>query len=350
MSRADLDARAAAAQVASRLLAARRVAVACHVNPDGDALGSMLGMAAACRAAGKQVVAGWADNTGIPWSYRHLPGQDLVVDDRAWTQAAATADVVMTFDCGSLDRLGQWAPAVEAAATRGVLVVVDHHLTNTRFGSLNVIDPDAAATGAVVHSIMRAAGWPLNRDVAWCLYVALATDTGRFQFASTTPAVFELAKELASFDLPIADISRELFEESSINVLHLCGEVLAGLRIEPLAGNTSAVVAVLTADQLQRHDVAVADTEPLIELVRRAAEAEVALLLKETAGGIRGSMRSLGAVDVAAIAVGLGGGGHRFAAGFTVADTLAGAEKRVLGALRSALVHDQGVATVAARK
>ena len=314
---------------------AQSLALVCHVNPDGDALGSMLGMAVAADNAGKAVSASWPGGQ-IPRSYRNLPGQHLVIEPSLWRKAALDADVVMTFDCGSLDRLDDLAPAAVAAKKRGALVVIDHHLTNEGFGSTNVIDPTAAASSVVVRDLLAALRWPLTRDVAWCLYAALATDTGRFQFSSTTPAVFHLAEELAGFDVPVAAISRELFEESPLAVLRLSGEVLSACELVPIDGEFNAVVATVSAEQLSRHGVDISSTEPLIDWVRRAEEAEVAVVLKETLDGrTRGSMRSLGAVDVAAVACALGGGGHRFAAGFTVSAPLGGTRAEVLNLLRS---------------
>lgn len=295
----------------------------------------MLAMALAADDAGVSVVAAWP-GAAVGWAYRNLPGQHLVASAREWATAAEHADVVMTFDCGSIDRLAELAPSVAAAARRGALIVVDHHLTNTRFGSINVVDDNAAASSVVVRELLDKLGWPLTRDSAWCLYAALATDTGRFQFSSTTAEVFMLAAELASHDLPIAQISRELFEETPFAVLRLCGEVVASAELVPLdtvADEPGFRVAVATVsnEQVARFAVDVSDTEPLIDWVRRAAEADVAVVLKQTPGGdTRGSMRSLGRVDVSRVASALGGGGHRFAAGFTSANDVATVRAAVL--------------------
>jgi phosphoesterase RecJ-like protein len=269
--------------------------------------------------------AGAWPGAAVGWAYRNLPGQHLVASAGEWATAAEHADVVMTFDCGSIDRLAELAPSVARSAQRGALIVVDHHLTNTRFGSINVVDDNAAASSVVVRELLDRLGWPLTRDSAWCLYAALATDTGRFQFSSTTAEVFMLAQ-----------ISRELFEETPFAVLRLCGEVVASAELVPLdtvANEPGFRVAVATVsnEQLARFAVDVSDTEPLIDWVRRAAEADVAVVLKQTPGGdTRGSMRSLGRVDVSRVASALGGGGHRFAAGFTSANDVATVRAAVL--------------------
>src|SRR5438105_13131193 len=210
----ELDRAAAAIEGASA------VALACHVTPDGDALGSMLALHHLCRAAGKPSVASWPDPFVVAPHYTYLPGLDLTTKPADFP---AAPEVMVTFDCGSLARLGELAWPAEAA---GELIVVDHHATNDRFGTVNVIDPDAAASAVVVRRLAERLGWPLTRDAAVCLYTGLVTDTGRFQYDNTTPAVFELACELASFDLPIAAITRQLFEEHRFAYLQLVAAVV----------------------------------------------------------------------------------------------------------------------------
>ncbi|MHB8468127.1 MAG: DHH family phosphoesterase, partial [Acidimicrobiales bacterium] len=146
------------------------------------------------------------------------------------------------------------------------------------------------------------------------------TDTGRFQYESTTPAVFELAAELASFGLPIPRISRQLFEEHRFAYLKL---IAVCLERAVLDADLAFVATWVTEDDLVTRGVAIQETEGLIDIVRRACEADVACVLKETAGGIRVSLRSVGSVDVGVIAMRFGGGGHAFASGFTMPGSVA---------------------------
>ena len=228
---------------------------------------------------------------------------------------------MVTFDCGSLDRLGELAHATKAARQ---LIVLDHHVTNDRYGTINVIDTEAAATAVVVRTLAERLDWPLTRESALCLYTGLVTDTGRFQYTNTTPAVFGLAQELSAFELPIADLTRQLFECHRFSYLQLVAACLARAELDV---DRRFVATWITQDDLRRHDVTIDEAEGLIDLVRRASEADVSCVLKETADGVRVSLRSVSSIDVGAIAVGFGGGGHRFAAGFTrpgsVADVLA---------------------------
>src|SRR4051812_7531298 len=177
------------------------VALACHVTPDGDALGSMLAMHLLCRSQGKASVASWPEPFVVAPHYTFLPGLDLCT---APDRFPSEPEVMVTFDCGSLDRLGELAHAAKAA---GHLIVLDHHVTNNRYGTINVIDPDAAATAVVVRTLAEQLGWSLTREAALCLYTGLVTDTGRFQYTNTTPEVFALAQELSTFGLPIADLT-----------------------------------------------------------------------------------------------------------------------------------------------
>jgi bifunctional oligoribonuclease and PAP phosphatase NrnA len=288
------------------------LALACHVTPDGDALGSMMALHHLARANGRTVTSSWPSPFVAAANYRSVPGLDQCVPP---TSFPGQPDLMVTFDCGALGRLGELAVPAEWAATNGDLIVVDHHITNERFGSINIIDPGAAATAVVVREIARGLGWELNRDAALCLYVALIADTGRFQYSSTTASVFGLAEELASFDLPIATVSRQLFSENRFAYLQLASVALARAELD---AELSFVHTSVTLDDQRTYEVTYHEVEGLIEWVRSTAEAEVACVCKETPDGIRVSLRSVEAIDVGSIAHSLGGGGHRLAGGFTM--------------------------------
>jgi bifunctional oligoribonuclease and PAP phosphatase NrnA len=285
-----------------------------HVHPDGDALGSMLAMHLLCEAQGKRPMSSWGGPFPVAPHYRFLPGLDRTVLPRALPR---TPEVAVTFDCGSVARLGEVAPIATAAKN---LIVLDHHADNERFGTVNVVLLDAAATAVVVRRLSNALGWSLDRDAAVNLYVGLVTDTGRFQYPNTTPDVFVLAEELSEYDLPLAAVTRELFEKHRFAYLRLAGLALARAQLDP---DRRLVAAWITADELARYGVAFDETEGFVDLLRRTAEADVVVALKEAVGeGLRVSLRSLGAVDVGAVAAALGGGGHSFMAGFTTHDSV----------------------------
>ena len=307
------------------ILAASRITLVCHVSPDGDALGSTLALHHVLRANGVASVASFPSPFVVAPHYRELPGLDLLT---APELVDHEPEVMVTFDCGALDRLGDLETAAKAA---GELIVIDHHASNARYGTINVIDTEAAASGVLVRQLIATLGFPLTRDAAICLYAALVCDTGRFQYESTTCSVFQLAEELAAFDLPISELSRTLFEEHRFAYLKLVADVLGQAVLVP---EKKFVWAKVTQADLARHDVTFEEVEGLIDLVRRAREAEVACVLKEAADGAwRVSLRSLGAVDVCRVASAEGGGGHRFAAGFTSDDPAEAVVQRILDAL-----------------
>ena len=288
------------------------VALACHVSPDGDALGSLLGFAHLADAAGFKTVSAWPDPHAVAHHYRSIPGLERGV---ASSQFPTQPPVMVTFDCGSLGRLVELKTAAQYAASQGQLVVLDHHVSNDAYGSINAISPTAAATAVVVRELARELGWELNYKAAWCLYVGLVTDTGKFQYQSVTPAVFGLAEELASFGLPLARISRELFDEHRFAYVRLAADALSRAELDVARGFVSTSVSL--AD-LERFDVGYEEAEGLIDWVRSTAEAEVACVLKEAPEGFRVSLRAVEHIDVGSIAAALGGGGHRLAAGFTM--------------------------------
>ena len=283
------------------------VALACHLGPDGDALGSLLALALGLRDLGKPVVASWSEPWRVPPQYAYLPGLDLLSPPSEFPEAP---EVLVTFDTGSVDRLGTLAPAAERAAC---VVNLDHHASNTRFGTIDLLDPDAAASALLVDELLRRLGAPLTADIAACLYTGLTTDTGSFKYQATTPAVHQVAARLIATGIDHAAIAREVWDTNRFGYVKLLGRVLDRAVLED-----GLVWSWTTQDEFTEYGVAMEDVEGAIDVLRTTVEAEVALICKETPDGTYAvSMRSKGAVDVGALCVSLGGGGHRYAAGFT---------------------------------
>ncbi len=311
-------------QAAAAIASAPSLALACHHTPDGDALGSMLALHRLSLAAGVPAVASWPEPFVAGAHYSFIPGLDRATEPARFP---AEPEVMITFDCGSLARLGGLASAARAAKT---LIVIDHHVTNDGYGAINLIDADAAASAVIVRRLLDRLSWPLDYESAVCLYTGLVCDTGRFQYDNTTSAVFELAAELSRFDLPVAAITRQLFEEHRLAYLHVVAAALGRVELDV---DKRFVATWITADDLASNDVQIEETEGLIDLVRRTSEADVSCVLKEAPDGTRVSLRAIADVDVGAIATSFGGGGHRKAAGFS-SDRPVG---EVLAAIRSRL-------------
>ncbi|MEY9969197.1 phosphoesterase RecJ-like protein [Streptacidiphilus sp. MAP12-16] len=311
---------------------AASVDLVCHVMPDGDALGSALAAGLALRSLGVEVRVSFGDDPQIvPGSLEFLPGQDLLVP------AAAVPDqpeLMITFDVADAQRLGLLRPKAEAATE---LVVIDHHASNGGFGTHQLIDPKAPATAVLVDELLRRLGVPLDRDIATCLYTGVATDTGSFRYAATTPATHELASRLLATGLRHDLISRRLWDTQSFGYLKVLAAALSRAELDPAAAEGRGLVWtwVPNADLLA-HEVLPEEIEGLIDVVRKASEAEVTLVLKEDPdGSLRGSSRAKGAVDVAAACAALGGGGHAYAAGFTSYDGVTATVARFRAALES---------------
>lgn len=295
-------------RAAEAIALAPSLALACHQMPDGDALGSMLALAILATEQGKEVIASWPEPFLVAPHYDFLPGLDLVTKPMDYPEAP---DLMATFDCGSIGRLGELGRPARAARQ---LVVIDHHVSNDGYGTINVIDPSAAASAVVVRRLLELLGWPLNRDAALCLYTGLVCDTGRFQYDNTTPEVFALAQELSSFGLPIGAVSRQLFEQHRLAYMKLAAAAIERAEYDP---DRRFVSTWITAEDFERYGVEVEETEGLIDLIRRTSEADVSCVVKETPEGTRVSLRAVSDFDVSEVAVGFGGGGHRGAAGFT---------------------------------
>lgn len=322
------------AAAVSLLRDAPKVALACHVGPDGDALGSMLALGAALRTLGKDVVASWGGEPfEVPAVYSFLPAVDLLVPP---AQFPAAPEVFVTFDTGSVDRLGTLGDRVQAA---GTCLMVDHHESNTRFGGLNLLDTTAAATAVLVDELVSRLDVALTQEIAAPLYTGLVTDTGSFKHAATTPSVHELAGRLLETGIRQDLISRAIYDTAPFDYVQLLGAACERAELEPDAvGGLGLVWTTVEAPELTKAGLGLADVEGVIDILRIAQEAEVAVVLKgdPLEGDWKVSTRSKGAVDVGAVCTTLGGGGHRFAAGFSTAEEPAVVLRRLRRALAEA--------------
>jgi phosphoesterase RecJ-like protein len=312
---------------------ATEICLACHVRPDADALGSMLAVAHALRAQkgpGARIVASFGDRPfEVPRILRFLPGTGLLSPP---DQVPARPAVMVTFDAASPDRLGLLEPN---AAHADELIVLDHHASNARFGTVNLIDPAAAATAVLACDLVDRLGAELSRDVALGLYAGLVTDTGSFKYPSTSPRVHQMAARLLQTGIQAGVVAHELWDRSPFAFLGLLSAALGRARLEPgaAAGHGLVWTTVTRADRAPaRLPFEVA--ESVIDVVRRTDEADVAVVLKEDDDGRwQVSVRSKGSADVARACVALGGGGHALAAGFTGS----GPADEVMTALREQL-------------
>ena len=312
------------------LRTARTATLVCHVAPDGDALGSMLGLARVLRGLGCDVTCTWGDaNWSVPTSYRWLPDIERVV---APTQAGGDVDVVVVLDTASRDRLGVLGPLADGAKR---LVVIDHHAHNSGLGGIQLVDASSAATAVLVEALVRRLVPRIDVETATLLYVGLVTDTGSFQHPVTTPAVHAVAARLLADGAQPSDITRRLWGTRSYAFNTVLGAALSRLRLEADAGaGRGWVWTWTTSEDLAGAGLAIDEIEPVIDVVRTTAEADVAAVFKQDDdGSFRVSTRSRGATDVGSACASLGGGGHKLAAGFTSYDDVARTAERLRDAL-----------------
>jgi phosphoesterase RecJ-like protein len=291
---------------------ARRVALACHINPDADALGSMLGLAGYLSSRGTEVVCSWGNQPFQPPRWISvLDGAGFLVEPQEFPEAP---ELLVALDTAAPERLGMLAANAERASQ---VVVIDHHVTNPGFGSIVVLDPSASSTAELVFRLVERMGGGLPDPAAACLYAGLVTDTGRFQYEATTAETLRVAAVLRTHRFDHARMSQALFEDNSLPSLRVLGMALARVTHD-VEGDL--VWTYLTQSDLARASAAITETDDLIDVVRTAREADVAGVLKQQRDGrFKVSLRSRGKTDVGSAALAFGGGGHRLAAGYTSA-------------------------------
>jgi bifunctional oligoribonuclease and PAP phosphatase NrnA len=290
---------------------ADEIAFACHVGPDGDALGSMLGLAMAAENAGKTVVASFGSPYVLPPSLSFLPGHMVVPPD----EFPKKPGLMVVLDAGSADRLAELGSNASDADT---LVVIDHHVTNEGFGDIAVVDPEAGATGELVYEILRILEWKVTPEIALCLHTALVTDTGRFSYANTSPRTLRIAADLVEAGAEPSLIGRHVYEQEPFGYLKAVAVAMGRATLDT---ERRVVCAWIGESDLVSSGIDWGDTENLIDLLRLAVEADTAALAKvHDDGRVKVSLRSRGDTDVGSLAASFGGGGHRLAAGFTIDD------------------------------
>jgi phosphoesterase RecJ-like protein len=301
------------AAVADALRARDRFLLITHENPDGDALGSILAAKLALDALGKDSVMYVSGLAPLPAEYKFMPLEGL----RRELPEDAAERVLFALDCANESRLGQGVDALDGAPLR---INVDHHHDNTNFGDINVVIADASSTGEIVRDLVRELGLELTPDLAEALYIALVTDTGRFQYANTTPKALRLAAELVEAGADVHRVFQSVYETVQLAKLKLLARALERAQVYEGGG---VVVSYLLKTDFAEVGASEPYSEGIIDFLRAVEGAELAALIREPPAPGRPARRislrsSSDELDVSAIARASGdGGGHRQAAGFS---------------------------------
>jgi len=310
----------------SLIHAAQHVFLATHVEPDGDAIGSLLGMGWALRSMGKTITLACADP--VPSTFRFLPGSEAIGVHRPTFE-----DLIIGLDVSDVSRFGA---TYDPSTVPGVpLLIIDHHVTNTFFGTVNLIDLSVASTTQLVFDLLVRMAVPIESTTATCLLTGLVTDTRGFRTSSTTSRVLEVAQRLMEAGADLAAITHQVFNSNSLSTLRVTGAMLSSMQLEG-----RILWAAITQEMLHRCGATPADTSSLSNLLATTHEADVAVVFREKGANLIDiSMRSVPGVDISGVALRLGGGGHAQAAGATVHGSLEAVVQRTLAELKLYLKH-----------
>jgi len=316
------------ATAARMIKEANRILFFLHVSPDGDSIGSTLGMVRAMRQAGKTAIIVGVDP--VPRIYHFLPNWDSYFVP--WQGVEGEWDLACLLDCGDLERVGAALPVVQKAKAT---LNIDHHSTNKSYGDYNYLDFTAAAVGELAYRLLRAMELPIDREIAQCLYTSIVADTGSFRYDSTRPSTHRIAADLVELGAEPYEVASNIWENESPGRLKLLALALGTLQIDP-----SGKVAWMhvTREMMERAGAEEDDTEGLVNYARSVTGVEVGLIFRETPDGrVKVGMRSRRIVDVGKIALQFGGGGHARASGCTFTTSIADASAKVVDAVLAVL-------------
>jgi phosphoesterase RecJ-like protein len=315
-------------QIIRHLKQSNHILIATHNNPDGDAIGSLVAMGLSMETFNKKTTL--CIESSIPAIYRFLPSVDRIV--RSIGNRDEIYDTAIIVDCGDLQRIGK---AASIASRIPIIINIDHHITNTRFGKLQLIDTSACAAAEIIYRLIRKMGVRISKAIATCIYTGILTDTGSFRFSNTNRAAFEICQEMIDIGVDPSDVAQHVYGTYSLGRIKLLNLALDSIEISQ---NGKLSVMTLTQNMLEETGTQPEDIDGFINYAR-IDDVKVAVLIQENSDGRKKSkdlknfnvsLRSDGTVDVAKIASSFGGGGHYGAAGFSIDSTLHDLKSRII--------------------
>lgn len=302
----------------------KNIAILSHIMPDGDNIGSSLALYNALSKIGKNVVFILDDD--VPEVYKFLKGSQKTEkpdNDHKF-------DLVIVLDCGDVGRLGRSSRYLEGAK----VINIDHHLSNSNFGLYNIVDISAAATGEIIYRLINRLEIALDKDICECIYTGIVTDTGQFQYSNTTDLTHEIAADLVRHGAEPWKLYRAIYQNNSKSKMKLIGEAINSLEFHFQSKIASMIIRKEVFETVGAKDE---DADGIINFARDINGVEVALLFKETEDGkVKIGFRSKDFVNVSDIAQEFGGGGHKRAAGATVAGAVENIKERVIESVKKA--------------
>ena len=322
-------------EVISCVKVAQNIVLLTHAHPDGDALGSLLGLGNILRGMGKKVLCFLEEP--VSHLYDFLPGADSIESDlghyQRFLQDGHKSLLHIALDCGDGDRLGMFC---EKFLQSSPFLVIDHHQSHTSFGTHRWVEANRSSTGEMVYEIACALGLELNYESAYCLYVAICTDTGSFRYSCTTTRTMQVAAALLEYGVKPEEVGHHLYDNYSMERLRLMEMALSTLSLHH---DDRLAMMHVSAEMVEKSGATIKDVEGFIDLPRSLRSVDVAAFIKESGGGtIAVSLRAKGGCDVADVAKSFDGGGHRNAAGFRLeGKSIAEVQAEILTALDLAL-------------
>jgi len=309
--------------VIDRLTESQAIFLSTHINPDGDAIGSLIALGLGLQQSGKQIYL--YNESPIPAVYRFLPGvqlvQQMLPESSAW-------DTAVVIDCGTLERIG-----VAADFVRGLpqVINIDHHVTNTNFGQYRLVDSTACSSAEMVYRLLKKMAVTIDTAMATSIYTGILTDTGSFRFANTNSAAYTICSEMVQMGVDPYTVAQHVYGTYSLGRIKLLNMALDSIEI---SANGKLSLMTLTRDMFRETDTNPEDVDGMINYAKRIEDVKVAALIMENENGAvqkryHVSLRSDGSVDVAEIAASFGGGGHFSAAGFGVESSLKALKKTI---------------------
>lgn len=309
------------------IVSARRLLLVTHVAPDGDAIGSLLGLGWLLMAQGKELILVCEDP--VPEAYAYLPGSEKVV-----RRSGGYYDLAISLDCSDQRRMGN---VFDDGVVTAPLINIDHHVTNTRFGTVNWVDPSSVATAQMILDLADALGWEVTEEVACCLLTGMVTDTRSFRTSNVDLDAMRAALRLMEAGGSLSEVTRQALDQRPLSSVRLWGQAIDGLHLED-----GILWTQVTRSMRQRWSLGEDGDSGLANFLSGVREAKVVVVFTErNAGTIDVGMRAVPDYDVAQAALRLGGGGHPQAAGCTLEGDLAEVRGQVLAEIRLSLASQQ---------